>query len=243
MRFLHHFHGKYALFCRSVARHRRGMDLYLLPMSCSFAAHVACLEAGLAPNLLRVDRKTKRLDDGREFAAIAPQGAVPVVSLPDGGVLTESVAVLQYIADQAPDRQLAPAWGTPERYRLIEWLNFTTSELHKKHLWMIFSSKTTDEMKAFARATVTPVLDHVARHLASREYLVGDRFTVADAYMFWALFVAPHGGISLDAHPALRAYVERIRARPTVAAALAYEGPLFARESAASNAPRSQATA
>jgi glutathione S-transferase len=219
------------------------MDLYLSPLSCSLAAHIACLEAGLAHTLHRVDRKTKRLDDGRDFTAISPQAIVPVVSLPDGGVLTESAAVLQYIADRAPARQLAPAWGTPERYHLIEWLNFTTSELHKKHIWMIFSSKTSEEMKAWGRATAGPVLDHIARRLTSHDYLVGERFTVADAYMFWALFVAPHGGLSLDGHQPLRSYVERIRNRPSAVAALAHEGPLYARETAGGGAPRSQISA
>jgi glutathione S-transferase len=218
------------------------MDLYLSPMSCSLAAHIACLEAGLSPTLHRVDRKTKQLEDGRDFRLIAPQAIVPVVSLDGGGVLTESAAVLQYIADRAPDKQLAPAWGTPDRYRLIEWLNFTTAELHKKHVWMIFSSKTTDEMKAWSRAHAAPVLDHVAGRLAEHDYLVGERFTVADAYMFWALFVAPHGGLSLDAHQPLRSYVERLRQRPSVAAALAYEVPLFQRETAGS-APRAQPAA
>lgn len=104
---------------------------------------------------------------------------------------------------------------------------------------MVFSSKTTPEMKAWGRDTAGPMLEHVARHLEGRDYLLGSQFTVADAYMFWALFVAPHGGISLDRYPALKAYVARIRARPTVEAALAFEGPLFARESAAGNAPTS----
>jgi glutathione S-transferase len=215
------------------------MDLYILPMSCSFAVHIAALEAGLEPQLLRVDRKTKRLDDGRDYFSIVPLGIVPAIGLPDGSLLRESAAVLQYIADRAPDRQLAPPPGSPERYRLQEWLNFTTSELHKKHLWMVFSSKTTPEMKAWSRANAGPTLDHVARHLADREFLL-DRFTVADAYMWWALFVAPHGGISLDGHPALKAYVARIQARPSVVRALATELPLYQRDPATGIVPTSQ---
>jgi len=213
------------------------MDLYISPMSCSLAVHIAALEAGIAPKLHRVDRKTKRLDDGTDYRTIAPKAVVPVISLPDGGILTESVAILQFIADQVPERGLAPAWGTHERYRLIEWLNFVTSELHKKHVWMVFSSKTTQEMKQWTRELAPATLEHVAKHLADREYLVGDRFTVADAYMFWALFVAPHGGLSLNPYPVLKAYVERIRNRPAVAAALAVEGPLYAQEAAAGSAP------
>jgi glutathione S-transferase len=219
------------------------MDLYISPMSCSLAAHIACREADLALNLLRVDRKTKRLDDGRDYAAIAPMTNVPVVGLPDGGVLTETAAVLQYIADRAPEKQLAPPWGTVERYRLIEWINFTTSELHKKVLAVVFSTKASDEIKAWGRSQAPSTLDHLARWLDRHDYLVGERFTVADTYLFWGLFVAPHGGVSLDSYPALRAYVERIRSRPSVVAALAYEGPLYAREAATGAVPRSQLTA
>ena len=209
------------------------MDLYISPMSCSLAVYIACLEAGLTPTIHRVDRKSKRLDDGRDFRTIAPQAVVPVISLPDGGVLSESAAVLQYIADLATTKQLAPPAGTLERYRLMEWLNFITTELHKKLLWNVFSSKTTDELKAWARNNATATLDHAARRLAEHEFLIGDRMTVADAYMFWALLVAPHGGISLDAHPVLRAYVERIQQRPAVQAALAHDYPLYAKEKAA----------
>jgi len=219
------------------------MDLFISPLSCSFAVHIAALEAGLAPSIRRVDRKTKRLDDGTDYHTISPKALVPAITLPDGGILTESSAVLQYTADQAPERGLAPAWGTPERYRLIEWLNFVTSELHKKHVWMVFSSKTTPEMKQWTRELAPATFEHVARHLADREFLVGDRFSVADAYMFWALFVAPHGGLSLNPYPVLKAYVERIRHRPAVVAALAVEAPLYAQDAAAGTVPAPAASA
>lgn len=213
------------------------MDLFISPMSCSLAVHIACIEAGLGPDIHRVNRTTKLLADGRDYRAIAPQGSVPAISLPGGGILTESVAVLQYVADLAPTSQLAPPAGTLERYRLLEWLNFVTSELHKKLLWMVFSSKTTPELRAWARTNATATLDHSASHLAAHDHLVGDRFTVADAYMFWALLIAPHGGISLDAHPSLRAYVTRIQQRPSVQAALAHDFPLYTMEAAASDRP------
>src|SRR5580765_7782806 len=144
------------------------MDLYISPLSGSLSVHIACLEVGLAPRICRVDRKTKTLDDGRDYRTISPLGIVPAISLPDGGVLTESVAILQYIADQVPEKRLAPPAGTLERYRLQEWLNFTTSELHKRHLWPVFSSSVTPEMKLWSRANVGPRLEHVARHLESR---------------------------------------------------------------------------
>jgi glutathione S-transferase len=212
------------------------MELFILPMSCSFAAHVACLEAGLTPTLRRVDRETKLLDDGSAYASLAPKTNVPAIRTDDGWVLTESAAVLQYIADLAPDRQLAPAAGSRERYQLAEWLNFISTEVHKKHLWTIFSSKTSPEQKEWARASAGPMLAFIEQHLTGRDYLLGDRFTVPDAYLFWALFIAPFGKLSLDPYPALRAYVGRVRTRPAVAAALAHEVPLFQRESAANAA-------
>lgn len=208
------------------------MDLYISPMSCSFTVHVACLEAGLAPRLHRVDRRTKLLEDGRDYRQISPLGIVPVISLPDGSTLSESVAVLQYIADQAPEKKLAPPAGTLERYRLIEWLNFITTEVHKKLLWNVFSSKTTPELKAWAREIAPPTIAHVARAVETRDFLVGDHFTVADIYMFWALLVAPHGGITVE-QPRLKAYVENIQARPSVQAALAHDYPLYLKEKAA----------
>jgi glutathione S-transferase len=241
MRGLHDSHGNYELLCRRAARQSRRMDLYISPMSCSLAVYIACLEAGITPTVHRVDRATKTLEDGRDYRAIAPQGTVPVITLPDGGLLGESVAVLQYIADLAPASQLAPAAGTVERYRLQEWLNVITTELHKKLLWMVFSSKTTPELKGWARANATSTLDHMARRLAASDYLVGNRFTVADAYRFWGLLIAPHGGISVDAHPALGAYVTRIQQRPSVQAALAHDYPLYTTEAAAGNARKSGA--
>jgi glutathione S-transferase len=212
------------------------MELFILPMSCSFAAHVACLEAGLTPSLRCVDRDSKQLDDGTAYASFAPKTHVPAIRTDDGWVLTESSAVLQYIADLAPDKKLAPPAGTRERYRLAEWLNFVSTEVHKKHMWPIFSSKVTPEHKEWARANAGPMLEYIERHLTARPYLLGDHFTVPDAYLWWTLFIAPHGKLSLEPYPALRAYVERIRARPSVTAALAHEVPLFQAQAAASAA-------
>lgn len=203
------------------------MDLYIAPLSCSFAVHVACLEASVPFELHRVDRRTKLLSDGRDYRTIAPQAIVPAITLPDGALLTETSAILQYVADGAPSTDLAPRWGTPERYRLIEWLAFVGTELHKKHLWPIFSSQAPDAVKAFAASTASAPLAHVAAHLEKNDYLLGARFTVADAYLFWALFVAPHGGLSLEPYPSLVKYVARIHARASVKAALAVEVPLY----------------
>jgi len=218
------------------------MELFILPMSCSFAAHVACLEAGVTPTLRRVARDSKLLDDGTAYATLAPKTHVPAIRTDDGWVLTESSAVLQYIADLAPDKGLAPPAGSRERYQLMEWLNFVATEVHKKHVWPIFSSKTSPEHKDWARSNAAPMLDHLERHLTGRAYLLGDRFTVPDAYLFWALFILPHGKLSLQPYPALRAYVDRIRVRPSITAALAYEVPLFQAESAANAATIAAAT-
>lgn len=209
------------------------MDLYISPLSCSFAAHVACLEAELPVTLHRVDRQTKRLDDGADYRAIAPLAIVPALSIGDGTVITEMAAVMQWIADRAPQKELAPRWGSPDRYPLIAWLHFISTEIHKKHVWMIFSSKTPDAVKEWAKADPSAPLDYVAKHLEGKPYLMGDTFTVADAYLFWALLVMPFGGVALGAWPALEAYAARIRERPSVKAALAIEFPMFRREQAA----------
>jgi len=237
MQIAHGSHGNYALFRRRVARQIARMELYFSPFSCSFAAHVACLEAGLAPNLQHVARGTKRLDDGRDYLAIAPQGNVPALALDDGAVLTESAAVLQWIADRAPEKNLAPRAGTLERYRLVQWINFVTSEIHKKHLWMIFSSKTPPAVKTWARENAAASFGFVAAHLAENDYLLGDRFSVADAYLFWALLVAPFGGLSLEPWPSLGAYVKRMLARPSVQAAIKFDRPLYEKEAATGTAP------
>ena len=205
------------------------MELFAIPFTCSFATHVACIEAGLPHTLRLVDRHTKRVDDGRDYLSINHKGAVPAVALADGTVLAESVAVLQYIADAAPDSGLAPRAATRERYQLLEWLNFITTELHKKHAWVIFSKRTTPEMKQWARESMPGALAIVARHLEGREFVVGDRFTIADAYRYWLLFVTPHGGVALDAWPSLVAYTARIRERASVAKAIEIEAPLYAR--------------
>ncbi len=218
------------------------MNLYISPLSGSFAAHFACLEAGLPVALVRVDRRTKKLPDGSDYLARAPQGHVPAIELDDGTLLTEGVAVLQWIAERAPEAGLAPAAGTLERHRLVQWLAFVATELHKKHLWMIFSGKTPEPVKAWARASVGATLGYLAAHLERRDFLL-DRFTVADAYLYWGLFVAPHGGIDLAAWPALVRYVERVGARPAARQAMAVEGPLYLAEAKAGTAPVSALSA
>lgn len=218
------------------------MDLYLLPLAGSFAVHVACLEAGITPVLHLVERKTKRLTDGRDYRQLVPHAIVPAVGLPGGGMLTELTAVLPYVADRAPDKHLAPPPGSPERYKLIEWLAFIATELHKRHLQPVFGTNVAEGADAWSRANVDAMFDEVARRLGHRDYALGE-FSVVDCYLFWVLFVAPHGGLSLNAYPTLKAYVERVRARPSVTAALAIEVPLYTAAAAAGTAPVSRRAA
>jgi len=196
------------------------MDLYISPMSCSFAAHLACLEAGITPTLHRVDRATKLLDDGSDYRAIAPLAIVPVIR-DDGFVLGESSAVLQYIADHAPDHRLAPAAGTRERYLHQQWLNFITSELHKGYSPLFRNPP--EEWKAKIKETLAARLDFTARALEARPFLLGE-FSVADAYLFTVLRWSKDVGIDLGPWPALLKYFDRVAARPAVKTALEVEG-------------------
>jgi glutathione S-transferase len=185
------------------------MKLYYSPFACSLASHIACREAGLEVSLERSDLATKRVEGGEDLFGLNPLGQVPTL-------MTD-------IADRAPQTQLAPAHDQFERYELSRWLSFVGTELHKKGLALIFAPDTPDAVKDFARASIHKPLQVVEAHLATREVLIGQHFTVADAYLFWALTVAPFGGVSLDAYPALQAYQQRQLARPAVRAALRYE--------------------
>jgi glutathione S-transferase len=199
------------------------MKLYYSPFACSLASHIACREAGLPVSFERSDLETKRIEGGENLFGLNPLGQVPTLMTDDGRVLTENGAVLTYIADRAPQTRLAPAHDQFDRYELSRWLSFVGTELHKKGLALIFAPDTPDAVKDFARASIHKPLQVVEAHLATREVLIGQHFTVADAYLFWALTVAPFGGISLDAYPALQAYQQRQLARPAVRAALRYE--------------------
>ncbi len=193
------------------------MRLYYSPLACSFAAHVACREANLPIELVRVDLPTKRTALGADLRAENPMGQVPTLVLEDGRVLTENVAVLCYLADRA---QNGP---TPEdRYELVRWLAFVATELHKKVLAPLYNPAPT-EVKDFARASAERALRFVNAQLAARDTLVGTDFSVADAYLFWALTLMPHSGIPLDGYAALRAYHDRHRARPAVRAVYRFE--------------------
>lgn len=201
------------------------IELYYAPMACSLAARIVATEARVPIALRQVEIYAKTLTDtNASYRAIAPLGLVPVLRLDDGALLTEVAAVLQYLADQAPASRLAPPWGSIARYRLIEWLGYIGTELHKKILWVQFSREMTDAARASARALAPATFDHLERQLDGRAYLLGDDFTAADAYLVWALRLARIAGLDpLAKRPALASYRARVEARPSVRDAFASE--------------------
>lgn len=199
------------------------MKLYYSPMACSLSPHIVLREAGLDFELVRVDLKTHTLAaDGSDYQKINPKGYVPYLELDDGQYLSEGPAIVQYLADRAPEKKLAPPNGTMARYRLQEWLAFINSELHKGFS-PLFKPGVSDEAKAAARAQLAHRLDYVASQLAGRSFLLGDEFSVADAYLFVVLNWGQWVGIDLATWPALADYHARIGSRAAVQAALAAE--------------------
>ncbi|MHC2333658.1 glutathione binding-like protein [Bradyrhizobium sp. USDA 4454] len=203
------------------------LQLYFSPMACSLASRIALMEAGIEARYHLVQLWTKKVveDDG-DFSAVAPKGAVPVLVLENGERLTESAAVLQYIADLKPELGLAPQPGDPDRYRLQEWLSFIGTEIHKGFLFPTFWYKD-DASLAKPRARIGQTLSVPSAHLAQREFLVGDRFTVADAHLAWALLLLRAAGVDVAQWPSLAAYLSRIQARPQVKAAVGTETQLW----------------
>jgi len=201
------------------------MKLYYAPGACSLASHIALHETGLAFEIEKMDFATKKTASGEDFNQINPKGYVPAMKLNDGSVLTEGGAILQYIADQQPDSGLAPKAGTMERYRLQEWLTFIGTELHKTFS-PLFNKATTEETKASARNLLAKRLGYVETQLANKPYLMGDKFSVADAYLFtvvnWSNFV----GFDLGPFPRINEFMARVAARPKVQAAMKAEGLL-----------------
>jgi glutathione S-transferase len=199
------------------------LQLYYWPMACSLASRIALMEAGIEARYRLVHLWNKKvIDDDSDFCAVSPKGAVPVLILENGERLTENAAVLQYIADIKPELGLAPPADTPNRYRLQEWLSFVGTEIHKAFLFPTFWYKD-DAAKAAARERIGKNVSIAAGHLADRPYLVGDRFTVADAYLTWSLLLLNRGGVDVAQWPALVGYLERVRQRPQVSAAIEQE--------------------
>jgi glutathione S-transferase len=199
------------------------MKLYIAPGACSLAPHIALREAGARFDLAIVDLKTKHVEDGSSFTALNPKGYVPALRLDDGQVLTENVAVLLYIADQYPMAHLAPPMQGIERYRVIEWLAFINSELHKAFS-PLFSPAAPEPARQYAREHIMRRLDYMEGALTHADFVSGARFTIADAYLFTVLSWCAEVGVDLERRPALAVYERRLRERPAVLAALKAEG-------------------
>jgi len=199
------------------------MQLYFSPGACSLASHITAREAGLPLELKRADTKTKKLEDGSDYFAINSKGAVPALKLDNGQVLTEGVAIMQYLADQKPESNLVPKNGTLERYRVQEWLNYITSEVHKTFspLW---NAANDQAVKDYALTNLKKKFDWLNAQLAGKKYLTGDTFTVADAYLFTVVNWTTPLGIDLAPWPALKDFQARVAARPKVQEAMAAEG-------------------
>lgn len=199
------------------------MKLYYSPGACSLSPHIVLHEGGFDFRLERVDLQHAVTETGADYKAINPNGYVPALQLDDGQVLTEGPAIVQYLADQVPEKRLAPPAGTMERYRLMEWLNFISTELHKG-FGALFNPKLPDETKAVIKSQLVSRIEHANRLLTGKPYAMGDTFTVADAYLFTVLGWSKYVDLDLAPWPTLTAYLGRVAARPAVQAALAAEG-------------------
>src|SRR5467141_2959307 len=179
------------------------MKLYYFPGACSLASNIALREAGLKFELVKVDRHTKKTADGLDFNEVNPKGYVPALTLDNAEVLTENVAILQYIADRNPAAKLAPAAGTMERYRLMEWLSFINSELHKGFS-PLFRQDAPEDTKQYDRNHLTTRLDYLQRAFAAKTFVMGEQFTVADAYLFTVLSWGGFANLDIGKWPQLK---------------------------------------
>ena len=199
------------------------MKLYYSPGACSLAPHIVLRESGLAFEAIVAPTKTHRLADGTDYYTINPLGYVPWLALDDGKQLHECAAILQYVADLVPDRQLAPVNGSFARYKLQEWLNFIATELHKGFS-PLFAPGMPDEAKAIAKTRVYGRMQWVNGELADKSFLMGEQFTVADAYLFVVTGWSKHVGLDISGLTNLSAFVDRIGARSAVQETLRAEG-------------------
>jgi glutathione S-transferase len=201
------------------------MKLYYSPGACSLSPHIVLREAGIPFTLVKTDIGTKKTETGADYLTINSKGAVPALQLDDGRVLTEGPAITQYIADQKPESGLAPRAGTFERYQLMEILNYITSEVHKGFS-PLFNPKISADWKASALANLSKKFDWLSTFLKGKDYLMGNTFTVADAYLFATLNWSGHLQIDLSKWPVLSAYHARVAQRPKVQEAMQAEGLL-----------------
>ena len=199
------------------------MKLYFSPGACSLSPHIVLREAEMAFDLEQVDVRTKKTKNGGDFLQINPKGQVPTLALDDGDILTEGPAIVQWIADKVPDKKLAPASGSLERTKLQSWLNFISTELHKGFS-PLFNPSMPDAAKQFFRERLATRFQHLDKHLADNDYLMGKAFSVADAYLFTVSNWAAHTGVDLSGFANVLAYRKRVGARAAVQAAMQAEG-------------------
>jgi glutathione S-transferase len=199
------------------------MKLYYSPGACSLSPHIVACEAELAIELVKVDLESKRTETGEDFRQLNPNSYVPVLILDDGNRLTEGPAIVQYLADQAPDKKLIPLAGTFERYQLQQWLNFISTEIHKSFS-PLFNPAAPDAAKQLAIDTLMRRLETVAEQLSSQPFLLGENFSVADAYLFVTLNWGQYVNVDISRWPALVRYVDKISKRPAVQKAMKEEG-------------------
>ena len=199
------------------------MKLYYAPGACSLAPHIALREAGLPFDTEKVDLRAKTTASGGSFLDVNPKGYVPALTLDDGDLMTEVATVLQYIADKANGADLAPKYGTTERYRLMEWLTFVSSELHKG-IGSMFNPAMPDGFKPAVIERAQARLAVLDKHLAGKDYIMGDKFSVADAYAFTTINWTKMMNIDISQHKNVTAFMARVAARPKVQDALKAEG-------------------
>lgn len=202
------------------------MKLYYATGTCSLSPHIVALEAGIPLDIERVDifKSPHVTGIGGDFTKVNPNGYVPALELDDGTLLTEGAAIVQYLADLRPASKLAPAAGTRERYRLQSWLNFVASELHKMYSPWLFHPEYGAQAQEVARGKIAERLAYVENHLGNGPFLMGETFTVADAYLFTIVGWSAFAKVDLSTFPRLRAYMDRIGARPKVQEAMLAEG-------------------
>jgi glutathione S-transferase len=201
------------------------MKLYYSPGACSLSPHIVSRELGIPLELKKVNTKDKTVEGGGDYWQVNPRGYVPALVLDSGETLTEGPAIVQYLADQKPEAGLAPKNGTLERYRLQEWLNFLTSEVHKQFS-PLFKPNTPEDYKKIAKEILSTRFDWLDKQLAGKDYLMGKQFTVADAYAFVLLNWTKFHAIDLARWPNIAAFHKRVGARPKVQEALQAEGLL-----------------
>jgi glutathione S-transferase len=201
------------------------MKLYYSPGACSLSPHIVLREAGLPFETVLASTKTHKLQDGTDYYTINSKGQVPLLELDSGERLSEGPAIVQYLADQVPEKKLAPANGTMARYQLQAWLNFITSELHKT-MGNLFNPAMPEDAKPVFRQRTADKFRWVDGQLEGRQYLMGDSFSVADAYLFTMASWTPHIGVDITGMKNLGAFQARMAARPAVQAALKAEGLL-----------------